>query len=142
MASFRPLPLLRPVIAVGDDTEAVPMTFYHGTRRGFRPGGYVFPQSFHGEEGTSAPLTSGSQQPDDAGRWAYVTTSLELAWVYAWHAPGRGRPKVLVVRPAGLQEDPEHSPYMQAFRCESARVLKVDIHPVMTEDEARSGWVL
>lgn len=72
----------------------------------------------------------------------YVTRDLDLAWVYAYHATGRGRPKVLVVRPTGgLERDPEHSLRMDAWRTESAKVLRVLIEPTMTEAEAREGWV-
>lgn len=115
--------------------------FYHGTRRPFRPGGWLFPRSFHGDPGTSAPLNPGRKAPTDAADYVYVTTSRTVAWVYAWHAHGRGRPRVLRVDPHGLEHDPEHSPRMQAYRCSSARVLGVDLDPEISEEEARGGWV-
>lgn len=116
--------------------------WYHGTRRGFRGGGYLFPRAWHGSAGTTAPLTPGEKMPDDSDQYVYVTRSLDLAWVYAFHAAGRGRPKVLVVEPSGgLEPDPEHSAAMDAWRTESARVLRVLIEPTMTEEQARSGWV-
>lgn len=88
-------------------------------------------------------MTSGAASPEDSDQWVYVTQSLDLAWVYAWHAPGRGKPKVLVVEPHGTVEpDPEHSAAMDAWRCEWARVSGVLTEPTMTEEEARSGWVL
>lgn len=116
--------------------------WYHGTRRGFRPGGYLFPRAFHGSIGTTAPLAPGQAAPSDSDQWVYVTRSVDLAWVYAFHGTGRGRPKVLVVRPSGgLEPDPEHSAAMDAWRTQSARVLRVLVEPTMTEAEAREGWV-
>lgn len=119
------------------------MTLYHGTRAGYRgPGGLVLPRATHGGPGTSAPVNAGQAAPADAGRWVYATESLDLAWVYAWHAPGRGRPKVLVIEPRGtLEPDPEHSPAMTAWRCEWATVSAVLTTPAVTEDEARAGWL-
>ena len=78
----------------------------------------------------------------DAERYVYVTTSRELAWVYAWHARGRGRPRVLTVTPlSDVWHDPEHSPDMEAYRCESAFVTAVDLDPLVSEQDARAGWV-
>ena len=117
--------------------------FYHGTRAAYGRGGYLFPRSWHGGAATTAPVATGREPAPDAADWVYVTTSLTVAWVYAWCAPGRGKPKVLVVRPSGtLEPDPEHSPRMEAYRCESARVLSILREPVMTGEEARSGWIL
>jgi hypothetical protein len=71
-----------------------------------------------------------------------MTGSLDLAWVYAWMAPGRGKPKVLVVVPLGSVElDPEHSPDMDAWRAEAARVVDVLYVPTITEQQAREGWI-
>lgn len=71
-----------------------------------------------------------------------MTTDLTLAWVYAWHAPGRGKPKVLTIEPRGVIEpDPEHSVRMDAWRCEWAKVTRVDTDPVLSEADARAGWV-
>lgn len=114
---------------------------YHGTRRGFSAGGYLFPRSHHGGAKTAAPVNEGRVELGDRDEWVYMTTSLDLAWAYAWAAPGRGRPKVLVVRPAGVIEpDPEHSPQMGAWRTEMAKVTSVLTEPTMTEQEALTGW--
>lgn len=116
--------------------------YYHGTRRGFSRGGWVFPRGFHTGAGTDAPRVAGRGEPDGADQWVYVTTDPVIAWVYAWHAPGRGRPKVLTVVPRGAVEpDVEHSPSMNAWRCESARVTAVSTDPLITEADARAGWV-
>lgn len=63
--------------------------------------------------------------------------------MYAWCAPGRGKPKVLTVAPLGnVTRDPEHSPAMEAYRCDDwLRVIHVDTEPIITEQEARDGWV-
>ena len=119
------------------------MTFYHGTRRGFKPGGYLLPRAFHEGRATAAPLSPGCVQPEDAAEYVYITESEDLAWAYAWCSPGRGRPKVLVVEPTGpVVPDSEHSPAMLAYRTTSARVVAVHIEPLMTEAEAREGWVM
>lgn len=116
--------------------------WYHGTRTGFRSGGYLFPRTFHNRSGTTAPLTVGRTQPASATDWVYVTQSPILAWVYAWHATGSGKPKVLIVEPYGaIEHDPEHSPRMEAWRTEWARVTAVLTEPAITEREARDGWV-
>lgn len=120
--------------------------WFHGTRRGFTRGGLVVPRSVHGGPGTSAPLNPGRTQPATAADRVYLTADLDLAWVYAWHAPGRGRPKVLVATPLDVDQDepwdPEHSPEMRALRCGAARVVDVLTNPTVAEEQARSGWVL
>lgn len=114
------------------------MTFYHGTRRGFTKRGILVPRSQHGGPGTSAPAT---RQYARALGMVHATEIEELAWVYAWHAPGRGRPKVLVLEPHGMMEpDPEHSPEMKAWSIEWATVVDVLTEPLVTEQEAREGW--
>lgn len=119
-----------------------PLTFWHGTRAPFRRGGYLFPRCQHGAEGTTAPVHEGKASPVESGDWVYVTTSKTLAWVYAWHAAGKGAPRILKVQPIGtLESDPEHSPAMEAYRCEMAKVLAFDMEPEITEQEAREGWV-
>jgi len=121
-----------------------PVTWYHGTRRGFTSGGYVTDREWHkSSDGTSAPLRPGKESPADAVHYTYLTTSPLLAWVYAWCAPGRGKPKVLTVEPMGnVYRDPEHSPDMEAYRCDGwLRVVNVDTEPIITEQEARDGWV-
>lgn len=118
---------------------ATPPPLFHGTRRGFRKGGLLLPRCSHGGQGTSAPAT---RTLPDADRFVYVTTSRTLAWVYAWHAVGRGKPRVLTVRPlSDVWGDPEHSPAMEAYRCEAAVVVAVDLEPEMSEADARAGWV-
>lgn len=115
----------------------------HGTRRPFRPGGLLLPRSQHGGAGTTAPLVPGRVQPADAPSWVYCTTSLELAWIYAWHAPGRGRPRVLQLGGVGdLEPDPEHGPDAEAYRCRWASVAGVLLEPAVDEAAARSGWIL
>ena len=91
------------------------MTWYHGTRRGFRRGGLLLPRSTHGGPATSAP---------------------------AWRAPGRGKPKVLVIEPFGdIERDPEHSLAMDAWRGSWAKVRGVLTEPAVSEDAARAGWL-
>ena len=117
--------------------------WYHGTRRGFTRGGVLFPRAAHGGTGTGAPLSEGRQQPGDAQRWVYLTRDLDLAWAYAWSAAGRGKPKVVQVRPHGrIERDPEHSLAMDAWRCEWASVIDVLTEPTMTEEQARAGWAI
>ncbi len=65
-------------------------TWYHGTRRGFQKGGLLVPRADHGKAGTTAPLAPGRAAPDDAVNHVYMTQDLDLAWAYAWAAPGRG----------------------------------------------------
>lgn len=115
------------------------MQLYHGTRRGFTPGGWLLPRSDHGGPATSAPASRALPQNE---QHIYLTTDLDLAWVYAWHAPGRGRPKVLVVEPTQpIQHDPEHSPQMPAYRSRGmAHVAAVLTTPTVTEEQARQGW--
>lgn len=116
--------------------------WYHGTRRGFRPGGYLMPRTFHGGDGTAAPLREGQTEREDSNAWVYMTRDETLAWVYAFEAPGRGNPKVLVVEPRGeIQRDPEHSRDMDAWRTEFAKVLRILRDAPITEQEAREGWV-
>jgi hypothetical protein len=119
------------------------MTFYHGTRRGFTRGGYLMPRTFTGKsDSTTAPLKPGKSTASDSDRYVYITTSKILAWVYAWHAPGRGKPKVLTVEVLGaVERDPEHSLDMEAYRTDMAKVINVDTEPIITEEEAREGWV-
>lgn len=116
--------------------------WYHGTRRGFTRGGVLFPRSAHRGAGTGAPVNPGREQPQEAANWVYLTRNLDLAWAYAWQAPGRGKPKVVVVRPHGTVEaDPEHSGAMDAWRAEWATVTEVLLEPAITQEQARQGWV-
>jgi hypothetical protein len=120
---------------------------FHGTRAPFRKGGWLFPRSFYkglkeAARVTTAPVKPGRQPSPDADKWVYVTTNEALAWVYAWHAPGRGKPRVLIVQPYGpIERDPEHSVDMEAYRCPMAKVLDVDREPTVSEEDARAGWV-
>lgn len=100
--------------------------FFHGTKAGFSRGGFLFPREWHGGTGTTAPVNSGREVSQDAVEWVYVTRDLALAWLYATHASGRGKPKVLVVAPYGtIEPDPEHSVRSDAWRCQSAKVKRV-----------------
>lgn len=123
--------------------EEMPPPLYHGTRAGFQKGGLLMPRTFHGStRKTTAPLRPGKEERPDSERFVYVTTSKMLAWVYAWHSTGRGRPRVLTVKPLSeVWYDPEHSREMEAYRCEAAVVEAVDFDPMITEQEAREGWV-
>jgi hypothetical protein len=122
-------------------SDAPPL--YHGTRRGFGSGGWLFPRDFHHSTGTTAPVNSGHAPAPDASGWVYATESLDLAWAYAYAAVGRGRPKVLVVEPHGrIEPDPEHSADMQAWRFEFGRVTAILTEPTITEIEAYQGWVI
>lgn len=112
---------------------------YHGTRRPFRKGGLLLPRAHHGGAGSGAPTNHAP--PDDADQWCYATEEPLLAWAYAWAAPGRGKPRVLIVAPLDDPvPDPEHSPAMRAWRFGSGRVTDVLTDPPITEQEARDGW--
>jgi hypothetical protein len=97
-------------------------TFYHGTRAGFRRGGYLFPVDFHGKEARPGHVEGGTA-------WVYFTTDRETAEWYAFQAKGRGRAKVLTVEPMGaVLVDPSTFDYEEdQYRCEMARVVAVDM---------------
>lgn len=119
--------------------------FYHGTRRGFRKGGWLTPRTFHQDTAESAaPLQPGRSAAADRHEYTYVTTNPNLAWAYAYAAPGRGRPKVLIVEPHGpVESDPEHSPDMHAYRIHGwAKVIRVLTDPPFSEADSRAGWVV
>lgn len=119
-----------------------PERWFHGTRRGFTTGGALLPRDEHAGPGTAAPLNPGYTAPADTAAWVYLTQDVNVAWAYAWVAPGRGRPKVVEVIPHGnLEPDPEHSTTMYAWRCEWAKVCRVHKTPAITEAEAAAGWV-
>lgn len=120
-----------------------PDVWFHGTRRGFTQGGVVLPLSSHGVTGrTTAPTQAGACSPAEANQWVYITRDLTLAWVYAWHAVGAGKPKVLTVIPHGqVERDPEHGWRTDAWRCEWASVTQVSTSPVIKQEQARAGWV-
>ena len=118
------------------------IVWYHGTRRGFTRGGVLSPRAFHGQAATTAPTNPGMASSPDSGEWVYITIDVNLAWVYAFHAPGTGRPKVLTVTPRGdVEHDPEYSLRTVAYRCPWAAVTGVLKLPTMTESEARNGWL-
>jgi len=122
--------------------SADPPPLYHGTRRPFDKGGLLLPRAAHNGKPTSAPMAAGNTRPAAADQWVYVTTERALAWVYAWHAAGRGRPRVLTVSPlSDVYYDPEHSRDMAAYRCTAALVLAVSLDPEVSEADARAGWV-
>lgn len=101
------------------------------------------PRSVTGKASTSAPVLPGQRVSDDADMFVYITTDVDLAWVYAYAARGRGKPKVLTVEPLGpVMRDPEHSYDMPTFRTFAARVLAVSTEPTITEDQAVSGWLV
>lgn len=94
---------------------------YHGTRAGFRgSGGLVLPGEQVGRHNHV-----GLEHRSD---WVYITPDLHLAWAYADVASGRGRPKVLVVRPgSGLLNDDSTigGDEQISFRCTHAHVVRV-----------------
>jgi hypothetical protein len=105
-------------------------------------GGLLMPRVAHHGKPTTAPLKQGASPREDSSKYVYLTTNKELAWVYAWCAVGRGKPRVVTVAPLDpVYPDPEHSSDMQAFRTKAAIVVEVDIDPMVTEIEARTGWV-
>lgn len=114
--------------------------YFHGTKASLRHGDTVRPRAEHHGAPTNAPTVDGSRAPD-SDNWVHVTTRFTLAWAYA-HASGEcGDPIVLIVEPGGvLETDPEHSDWMQAYRCESARVLAVDAAPPFSAEEAAKHW--
>lgn len=96
--------------------------FYHGTRVGFKKGGYLFPVSFH--HGAVRPGVRVSE--DD--QYIYFTTDFELASFYAVNSKGRGRPKVCTVVPGGpVEHDPStYDGEREQYRSKtSARVVDV-----------------
>lgn len=114
---------------------------YHGTRKPYQRHGLLLGRAFHGGAPTTAPVNPGRQPLPDSDQWVYFTTDLDLAWSYAWLAAGRGRPRVLTIAPSGtVERDPEHSIEMNAWRCQQAYVLEVDLNPRITAEEAAAGW--
>lgn len=105
------------------------MLLYHGTRAAFRRGGYLFPQSWHGQ----APRAG--HVGEDSTEFVYMTTDRELAEWYAVNSPGRNRARVLTVEPLGpIEHDPsryDDEQYDQ-YRCrDGAKVVDVYFLPVM-----------
>ena len=96
---------------------------YHGTRAGFRKGGYVIPGDELGKD------NHGLGRSDAV----YLTPNYDEAEEWALSSKGRGRPKVLFVRPGGpLTVDDstvggeEHEGYRCAAWCEVLRVQIVE----------------
>lgn len=96
--------------------------FYHGTRVGFKKGGYLFPPSFH--HGATRP---GVRVPED-DQYIYFVTDFEQATYYALNSKGRGRPKVCTVVPSGpIEHDPStYDGEDEQYRSKtSARIVEV-----------------
>lgn len=91
---------------------------YHGTRAGFRgSGGLVLPGDLVGKD------NHGLKRSDAV----YLTPDLELAWDYARACKGRGRPRVLVVRPMSeleMDDSTVGEEEQESYRCSGARVLR------------------
>lgn len=97
---------------------------YHGTRAAFSgSGGLLLPATQHG-----GPTNHEATNIGDRSAWVYVTPDLDLAWGYAYVAKGKGRPRVLVVTPAGDLYDDDSTvggAEQESYRCEAAHVTKV-----------------
>lgn len=102
------------------------MTWYHGTRRGFKKGGLLLPRAMHGGKGSLGHLVNPS---DDESDWVYITTDRGLAEDFALLAPGRGKPKVLTVNPLDAPE-PDPATFdgedRESYRVKAARVIGVE----------------
>lgn len=110
---------------MSDTAQLQAPLLYHGTRVGFRKGGFLFPQAFHGH--APRPGHSG----DESTRYAYATLDREMAEFYALNDKGRGRPKVLTVEPMGpCEPDPSRydNEHGHQVRCaDGFRVVAVEI---------------
>lgn len=92
------------------------VAFYHGTRRPFNTGGLVLPGDKVGVDHHNLGRSD----------WVYVTTDLELAKDYARAAAGKGRAKVVQVRPWGdlyIDDSTVNGEEQDSYRCEAASVL-------------------
>lgn len=120
------------------------MILYHGTRRPFGKRGLLLPRSEHDGPGTNAPLNTGRTAWPDADTWCYATEHVELAWAYAYAAPGRGRPRVLIVSPLDeyIHRDPESSEESLCWRFKSAWVVEVLTDPPFSQEAAEAGWAV
>jgi hypothetical protein len=97
---------------------------YHGTRRPFQKGGLVLPAKV-----TGAKFTEGGVREDE-GEHVYVTPDWQLAATFARMANGRGRPRILTVKPLSKLEVDWATfggEEREAYRCEAAIVEKVEI---------------
>lgn len=97
------------------------MTLYHGTRAPFRGrGGLVLPGNEVGRH-----CHPGLEYRSD---WVYVTPDFELAVEYAHAAVGRGKPKVLVVRPGSdmyVDDSTVNGEEQESYRVKYAIVERV-----------------
>jgi hypothetical protein len=89
--------------------------WYHGTRAGFGPGGYLMPGDQVGKNNFED--TAGADNTR-----VYVTPNIEWAKIFALASKGRGKPKVLEVRPYDLVPASTDD---EEFACSMAKVLKV-----------------
>lgn len=101
---------------------------YHGTRRGFRPGGILLPPDTTGHQPSTHGYTVPDGWVDDREQYVYVTTDIDIARDFAAQAPGRGRPKVLIVTPmTPVEKDPATigGHVAPTYRCGWARVDRI-----------------
>lgn len=92
--------------------------FYHGTRTPFRRGGLVVPGDEVGKENHGLGRS----------HRVYLTRQVGLAQRYAEVAKGRGRPRVLVVRPlteVEVDDSTVSGAEQDAWACGSAVVVDV-----------------
>lgn len=100
---------------------------FHGTRAGFKRGGFLFPVAFHGTH----------QRPghvgEDSTEFIYLTDDRDQAAAYAYDHPGRGRPKILTVQPSGpIERDPSTFDGERGCQYRSrdiAKVIDVEVLP-------------
>lgn len=94
------------------------MTFYHGTRVPFGPGGLVLPGDMFGIDNHELNRSD----------WVYVTADLELAKEYARCSKyKRARPKVFEVTPAGtigIDDSTVGDEEQDSYRCEAAHIVR------------------
>jgi hypothetical protein len=95
-----------------------PEPLYHGTRRPFGRGGLLVPGDDVGADHHGLGRSG----------WVYVTPDFELAKEYARAAQGRGRAKVVQVRPWGEVYVDDSTiaggEEQESYRCEAATVLR------------------
>lgn len=99
---------------------------YHGTRAAFRRGGYVLSGDLVGKD------NHGLGRSDTV----YLTPDRKMAAMWARAAKGRGKPKVVTVRPGGRlevndstvgDEEEEHEGYRCYGWCEVLNVSVVNV---------------
>ena len=108
------------------------VVFYHGTKAGFRGrGGLLLPGDLVGKDNWHLKRS----------QFAYITTEIQLAYFYAYACKGRGRPKVLIVKPISQIENDNSFLFddlQAAYTCSGAIVQKTILLPWMpihNEDE-------